>query len=118
MALRQAEDSDWAAMFGMQPPADWFGFVESSGWLVEGIGAVYRDTLGRWWLTFQRIPAVGKVKTAHKSAKVLLAVARERGLEVRTIPDLRIEGAELWIERLGFQKTDEQIEGQTVWLIQ
>jgi hypothetical protein len=118
MALRRAEDADWEAMTGMPAPSDWFGLVEASNYLIEGMGAIYRDMCGRWWFAFQRVPFAGKIKTAHKAAKVLLNEAAERGIEVRAIADPRIDGSQLWIERLGFKKTDEEIEGHAVWLIQ
>lgn len=117
MALRPARDIDWVAMTGLSPPDEWFGYVEATNHLVEGIGAIYRDGEGRWWVTFQRLPFVSKVKTAHKAAKQLIAAARERGIEVRAIADPRIDGAELWIERLGFQRTDETIGGYEVWAL-
>lgn len=115
MALRPATADDWAAMFGMQEPADWFGLVEARPHLVEGLGCIYRDASGRWWISFKRCPGVGKTKTAHASAKRLLDMARERGITVHGIADPEIDGGEKWLERLGFRRTDDELGGLRVW---
>lgn len=102
-------------MTGLPAPRDWFGLVEASDWLVEGLGAIYRGADGRWWLTFQRAPHVRKVKLAHRSALTLLTRAKRDGLTVHTLPDPSIDGAETWIRRLGFEPEPEAYGGVTVW---
>lgn len=113
--LRPATDSDWEAVTGMPAPGDWFGLVEARPHLIEGMGAIYRATDGRWWLTFHRTAGVGKVKTAHAAARKLLAMAQERGRTIHALADPAIAGAELWIERLGFTRTDETQGGIAIW---
>lgn len=116
MALRPATDDDWTAMFGIPVPAEWFGLCLSRPWLIEGLGAIFLGQDGRWWIMFQRCPGVAKVKTAHAAAKRLLAMADGRGLKVHGFADPRISGAEMWMERLGFARTDEDIGGLKVWV--
>lgn len=113
--LRAAAASDYEAFFGRPEPAEWFGIVEARPHLIEGIGLVFRCTEGRWWLSFERCPGVGKVKTAHRAAKHLLALADDRGVKVNALADPAITGAEMWIERLGFRRSDEVKGGLTVW---
>lgn len=106
MALRSADDSDWMALIGTQPPAEWFGLVEARDWLIEGLGAIIRDG-DDWFLVFQRCPVIVKVKSAHAAAKRLIAMAEARGITVKVCADPAIDGAETWIARLGFRRTDQ-----------
>jgi len=115
MALREARDEDWESITGSPAPAEWKGYAEASDWLIEGLGAIYRGTDGRWWITFERLPLVRKVKSAHACARRLLAWASSEGVAVHAIADPRKDGASMWVERLGFQPTDERIGGLTVW---
>lgn len=116
MAIRPADDDDWAAMTGYQAPAEWFGFVEQEkSWLIDGMGTIYKGLDGRWWITFQRTPGVRKLKTAQAAAKRLLAEAESRGITVNGMPDPKICGSTVWMERLGFRRTDENIGGIDVW---
>lgn len=102
-------------MAGRAPPENWWGYVEARPYFIEGFGAIYQAADGRWWLTFARSPGVKKTKSAHTGAKRLLADADERGITVNVLADPRIDGAEMWIERLGFRRSDETIEGHAVW---
>ena len=115
MALREARDEDWEGITGSTAPAEWRGYVEASDWLVEGLGAIYRGTDQRWWITVVRLPLVRKVKTAHACAKKLLDWAKREGVSVHAIPDPRKDGSELWLQRLGFTPTDDRLGGLTVW---
>lgn len=115
MALRKATADDWIAMFGIDAPAEWFGYVEARTHLVEGLGAIYRAVDGRWWISFSRCPGVHKVKSAHAGARKLLADATERGITVHAIADPKFPGSETWIERLGFTRSAESKEGLSVW---
>lgn len=113
--LATATADDYVAMTGLPEPAEWFGLAYRRPWLVEGIGVVYRAKDGRWWLSFQRAPGVSKVKTAHAAAKRLLAEADARGITLHTLADPRIDGSEAWIERLGFRRSGDAMEGLDVW---
>jgi hypothetical protein len=115
MALRPATDDDWIALYGSEPPGNWFGLVSARSWLIEGMGAVYCDVNGRWWATFSRTPGVVKIKTAHEGARKLLAAARERNIVLHAIAKPGVDKAELWLARLGFAPSDETVGGLTVW---
>ena len=117
MALRLATDDDWTAMFAMPAPGAWFGLVEASAWLVEGLGAVTLCEDGRWWITFARAPGIRKTKTAHTAAKKLIAMAKSENLTLFALADPAICGATLWIERLGFRRSGETREGIDVWTL-
>jgi len=115
MALQAATDSDWAAIAGRAPPGAWWGYVEARPHFIEGFGAIYQAADGRWWLTFARSPGITKTKSAHAGAKRLLADAAEKGITVHVLADPRIDGAEMWVERLGFRRSGEKLEGLDVW---
>lgn len=102
-------------MAGRAPPPSWWGYVEARPHFIEGFGAIYQAADGRWWLTFARSPGIRKTKAAHAGAKRLLADADEKGITVHVLADPRFDGAEMWVERLGFRRSDEIIEGHTVW---
>ncbi len=117
MALRPATDDDWEALTGNRAPAEWFGLVDANEWLIEGAGAIYKAEDGSWWVTFVRIPGVRKIKLAHRAARQLLDEAKRRGIEVRAIADPRITGSSMWIERLGFSRSDSTIKGNSIWTL-
>lgn len=113
--LRLATTADFEAFYGHPAPGDWFGLVEARPHLIEGLGLIFKCTEGRWWIAFARCPGVGKVKTAHAAAKQLLRMADERGLTVNALSDPDITGADKWVERLGFRRSDEVKGGCVVW---
>lgn len=114
--LRKAVLSDWHAVMAMAEPAAWSGIVYASPHLISGFGFLYAGLDDRWWLCFQRAPGVRMLKTAHQCARILLESAREAGIDVHALADLRIDGAELWLRRLGFEPTDEKLKGAPVWV--
>lgn len=117
MALRPAVDRDWEAVTGMRAPAEWFGYVDGSQWLVEGLGAVYLGADERWWLSFWRCPGVRKTKTAHAGAVRLIRDAKDKGLTLYAMADPSISGSSFWIERLGFRRSEEERMGIPVWTL-
>lgn len=116
MALRQANDDDWKAVFAMPVPAAWFGLaLDRNAWVIEGLGAIYRGGDDRWWISFQRCLGLVKTKTAHAAAKQLLAMAADLEITVHGISQPGIEGGDRWMAKLGFVETDETLGGLTVW---
>lgn len=114
--LRKAVASDWHAVMASPEPAEWAGIVYASEHLIIGFGFLYVALDGRWWLCFERCPGVRMLKTAHQCGRILLESAREAGISVHALADLRIDGAETWLRRLGFESTGEDIEGRPVWV--
>lgn len=114
--LRPATDDDWQVFTGLPAPREWFGLVYATDALIHGLGGAYVGTDGRWWATFRRAPGVGLRKTAHVAAVAIMRGAAERGLALHALADDRIDGACSWLRRLGFEETDEQIEGYPVWV--
>jgi hypothetical protein len=115
MALRAIEPSDWEAWTGRPAPPAMIGIADANDYMIEGLGVIYLADDDRWWLTFARAPGVRKVKTAHRMARHLISVAIEAGMRVHALADPRRSGSELWIERLGFVKSDETMGGFAIW---
>lgn len=111
MDLRPAEDEDWIAWWGGPAPVNWFGYVNE-----DGLGAIYEAIEGRFWLGFQRRPGVRRTKTAHMAALLLLSDAGKRGISVNALAHIdQYPGSDRWLQRLGFQQTDEIWKGYPVW---
>lgn len=118
--LRQATDSDWHAAFGFRAPDEWVGLVAESPWMLYGIGGVWKDGNGVWWMFFWRAPGVRMTKTAHAAARIMVDVMREANIQVQALADRRICGSSVWLRRLGFVETnitDETIKDHLVWTL-
>ncbi len=111
--IRPATDADWHAMFGFQAPPEWFGYVSETKWMRLGIGGVWKDADGRWWMFLERVPGVRMTKTAHSAA--MLVIERLGAQPVYARGDPNLTGSCEWIKRLGFVETSEQIDGIRVW---
>jgi hypothetical protein len=117
MGLRPATDDDWYVFTGQTPPKAWFGYVYENDFMILGLGGFFSSLDGRWWMTFRRAPGARQTKSAHTAALRLVALAAEAGITLHALADDRVDGAQKWIERLGFRATEEQIEGYTVWAL-
>lgn len=115
MCLRRATNDDWIVLTKLHPPALWYGFVAETSFMMLGIGGAYRAEDGRWWATFKRLPGVRHTLTAHKAARLTLAVAGDMGISLNAVADEEITGSVAWLERLGFRATGETYLDRTVW---
>ena len=115
MCLRRATNEDWAILIKRPVPAAWYGFVAETSYMILGIGGAFRAEDGRWWATFKRLPGVRHTLTAHKAAKLTLAVAGDLGVALHAVADEEIAGSVAWLTRLGFRATDETYLDRMVW---
>lgn len=113
--LRRATDDDWRVFVGTLPPSYWVGLVAENEFMLLGIGGLFFGTDDRWWATFARAPGIRSTLTAHRAARMVMDIAKEAGLTVHAMADLSIDGAELWLRRLGFVETDEILNDCRVW---
>lgn len=104
-------------MFGFPAPDSWEGLVVRSAWMRRGIGGAYKSNDGRWMMFFYRAPGVRLVKTAHEAALRIRNSMQARGIDLYAVPDPKIGGACVWLQRLGFEETNETIEGLRVWTL-
>ena len=115
MCLRRATNDDWIVLTKLHPPALWYGFVAETSFMMLGIGGAFYAEEGRWWATFKRLPGVRHTLTAHKAAKLTLAVAGDLGVALHAVADEEIWGSAAWLGRLGFRETGETYLDRTVW---
>jgi hypothetical protein len=115
--LRRATNDDYHAFVGRLAPEQWTGLVSADEHLIHGIGGVYLASDGRWWMFFDRVPGVAMSVTTHRAARIVVDAARESGIVVHAISDLRMPTSERWLTRLGFVQTSEEIEGHPVWVL-
>ena len=111
VVLRAATADDWIVLLGVEPPPVSHSWVADLGYMLAGLGGFYRAEDGRWWVTFVRAPGIRHTLTANKAARLALHTADEMEITLNAIADTRIAGAEQWLERLGFRRTDERHEG-------
>lgn len=114
--LIKATDEDWYLFTGMSPPREWFGLVAKTDFLIYGIGGAFLGTDGRWWATFRRARGVRLIKMAQVAARETMAFADDMGLTLHALPDDSITGARKWLARLGFEETEEALEGHNIWV--
>src|SRR5690606_8734137 len=113
--LRPATDADWYVFFGSAAPGEWFGLVADAGHMLLGIGGLFLAVDGRWWATVAKAPGVRSRLLMHKAAREVMNVAREAKVPVHALADPAIPRSAVWLERLGFQETDEMRKNHRVW---
>ena len=114
LVLRMASDDDFRAFFGKEPPEVWNALAGVRDGIVVGIGGVTYSPEG---------VAVGFLDTTERPAMALhraglhfMSVMRKYEVSpVLTYCDGTIARANAWLERLGFKKTGDVIDGQDVW---
>lgn len=107
--LRTATAEDWSAFTGLPVPASWIGLVAERAGAVVGIGALVEDQPGVWVAMVQRAPGVTGTLCLMRGARILLDTARSVGVPVQACADSRIDGAERFLARIGFEWTGETI---------
>lgn len=111
--LRTATDEDWQLITGLDVPAHWIGLAYEEDGAVLGLGGIYEGKDGRWWAS---VKAHARRPVAlWKAASEVLGVAGRAGVTVYALADTRIEGAETFLRRVGFEPTDEMHEGYRVY---
>lgn len=111
-----ATEDDFARFYrGVVPTAQWMGSAVRKGRLVAGFGGALEVSDGIWF-AFLDVPAHLRSRAIYKRIILALAEIRRRGgREVRAMCDETIPRAKEMLERLGFEPTDEVIDGKAVW---
>lgn len=110
--LRTASALDYEAFTGQPEPGCWFGLIIERDGNPVALGCVYEAVDGRWWVSFK---GESRPLSMQKGARDLLGFAKEQGLELYALADLKIAGSLKWMQRWAFQETDETIEGHRVY---
>ena len=111
--LRTATADDWSALTGLPVPGYWIGLAYDEGGRTLGLGGLYEGADGRWWATV--LAREKRPIALHKAARQVLETADAADVDVHAVADTRIEGAEVFLARLGFARTNETIGGYAVW---
>ena len=112
----QASEDDVARYYGgIAFPTRWVAKALRKGDLVAGMGGVIETEPGVW-VGFLEVPPFARSPSLFRHVKDVLEKAREAGaVKVKTWCDDGIPRAEAMMRRLGFQPTDETINGKVVW---
>jgi hypothetical protein len=114
--LRPATADDYYIYTGRPAPSDWTGLVGlSDSGVIEGMGGMVRDTDGRWWAFFSRLPGVSAKVSMHRAAVLTLQAARRSQTVLHALASPGIDGAERWLLWLGFRPTEEFYQGQRIY---
>lgn len=111
-----ATEDDIARFYGgIEFSAPWHAKAMRKGRIVAGMGGVIEMEPGVW-LGFLEVPAHARSPSLFRHVKDVLEQARASGaIKVKTWCDDSIPRAEAMMRRLGFQPTDEKIDGKVVW---
>lgn len=112
--LRVATNDDWRSLSAMPVPPHWIGFACEADGEVCGFGGLYEAVDGRWWAMVQRRPGVRRPLAMMRAARAVLETAGAADVPVHALADRDIEGAQKFLDHLGFRKTGETIEGYEV----
>lgn len=104
--VRTASNADWLSVFETPLPVCWVGLAIERDGVAVGLGALFEDASGRWWVSFkgQSVPV-----SMQRGARELMGFARDQGLTLHAVADERIAGALKWMTRWGFTPTTETL---------
>lgn len=115
--IRDADDVDFARFFGcVQVTSRWVGkglwrrrVLAAFGCLIEMQDGV--------WMGFLDLPVAARRPSVYRHIRQVMDKAREQGATIiKAGCDTSIPRAQELMERLGFEPTDEEFEGKTVWI--
>lgn len=116
MWVEPATDDTFARFYrGVVIHHDWIGYVAKQGRLVVAAGGLVQRPDGQW-IGFMDMPAHLRTPLALKYATKLLKEAASRGAaSVQVTCDETIPKAEKFLVRLGFEKTEDVVDGKAIW---
>lgn len=116
MRVEPASDDSFARFYrGVVIHHEWIGYVAKRGNLVIAAGGVIKRPDGQW-IGFLDMPAYLRTPLAFKYATKLLKEAASRGAaSVQVTCDETIPKAERFLVRLGFEKTEVEVDGKAIW---
>lgn len=114
--IQQATEDDIArASGGMQFTGQWVAKAIKRGRLVAAVGGAFEIEDGVWF-GFLELPERYRAPSVFRHVLAILLDAKSKGATTfKATCDLRIPRAKEMMERLGFEPTDEVINGEVVW---
>ena len=104
---RPATADDFRAFFECEPPPLWIGVIaEDVLGAIVAAGVVKWDEYGRAWGSYTAKTSL-PCRTIHRAARRCLAILESVGEPVLYVYcDKRVDGAERWLDCLGFMPSD------------
>lgn len=114
-----ATEDEFARFYhGMQVTGRWVGRAMMKGRLIAGFGGLIETGEGEW-VAFFEVPAHERKPSVFRHIKAAFAEAREQGAKViKATCDTSIPRAEALMRHLGFEPTDETLDGKELWVCQ
>lgn len=114
--IRRADETDFARFYGpVHITSRWIGHALWRGRVVAGFGGMIETDDGVW-LAFLEVPADARRPFLYRRILKGFEEAKAQGCRVvRALCDPSIPRADALMRRLGFQETDEMIDGKAVW---
>lgn len=112
--IEPASEDDFARFYhGIVPTGQWTGRIVRKGRLIAGFGGAMEVANGVWF-AFLDIPTHVRTPVVYRHIRHAIA-GIGAGAEIRAVCDVGIPRAKEMLERLGFEPTDEEIDGKAVW---
>lgn len=111
-----ATEEDVARYYGgIEIRARWVGKSMRRGLLIAGFGGAIETSEGEWF-AFLEIPGSERKPSLYRHVLEGFERVKEQGATViKALCDTSIPRAEELMRRLGFQPTDETIDGKVLW---
>lgn len=118
-SYRDATEEDIVRFYGpIEFSRPWVAKVIRRGSLIAGFGGLLEIEDGKW-IAFFEVPAHLRKPHVFRYIKQAFDEAFERGaVTVIAKCSTHIEGAERLMRHLGFQPTDEEMDGEPVWKLE
>lgn len=112
-----ATDEDVArALSGVRFEGQWHAVSARRGRLITAIGGAFETDTPGVWLGFMNVDPRERSIIAYRYARRMLKAAADGGAEVvRTTCDTRIPRAREFMERLGFEETEDKLGEEVIW---
>ncbi len=115
--FEEAREEDFIRFYkGVFPATDWRGKVMRRGRLVVAVAGIVEDPDGTYW-GFLDLPPWERKRMVFRESKRFLDQCARDGIDcIRTTCDDSIERAEIFLERLGFERTGRTIDNKAEWI--
>lgn len=114
--IRPADDIDFARFYGgVQVTSQWIGKGIWRRRLLAGFGCVIEVAEGEW-MAFLEVPAGERKPHIYRHILQALTDAKKRGARtIKATCDTSIPRAEALMRKLGFEPTQETLDGKVIW---
>lgn len=111
-----ATDEDFARYYrGNECQARWVGKSMRRGLVIAGFGGAIETTDGEW-VAFLEIPDSERKPSLYRHVLEGFERVKEQGATaIKAVCDTSIPRAEELMRRLGFEPTDETVNGKVLW---